>query len=499
MKISVMELDFSKPAPQAKNLEEAQEIIEVLWKALGELHASHQALTLKVIELKEKLKTNSNNSSKPPSADLFKAKKRKKKYHGAGKNNVSKQGAQLGHQGKGRKLLPPEEVDDTVVCLPKSTCECGGHIHATPEKIKCHQQYELPKIKPLVTEYQQVYGICECCGITHCGDLPHGVSNTLLAPRATATVAIFTGDYQLSKRATQRVFKDVFNLPISLGTISHVEKIVSEALESPVEELKIYIKAYQGSVNADETHHKQQGNKMWMWLAATMLVAVFIIRTTRSAQSAKDLLGEEFAGILTTDRYASYNWVKTCCRQFCWAHLKRDMQKISERSGRAGQIGDEILDYIRRMFRLWHRHKAGEINRKTFQAAMKPIRENIERLLKEGTTCGQIKTENSCKFILKDKEALWTFIDIEGIEPTNNFAEQLIRFYVLWRKSSFGTQSERGNLFVERMMTTTTTCKLQKRNRHDYITEAVASHLKNEPAPSLLPTNKDIEPIKLAA
>ena len=149
----------------------------------------------------------------------------------------------------------------------------------------------------------------------------------------------------------------------------------------------------------------------------------------RTAQSAKDLLGEEFSGI-DHRRYASYNWIKTTCRQFCWAHLKRDMQKISERSGRAGQMGDEILDYIKRMFRLWHRHKDGEINSKTFQAAMKPIRENIERLLTEGTTCGHTKTENSCAFILKDKEALWTFVDIEGIEPTNNFAEQLIRFYV---------------------------------------------------------------------
>ena len=175
------------------------------------------------------------------------------------------------------------------------------------------------------------------------------------------------------------------------------------------------------------------------------------------------------------------------------------MQKISERSGRAGQIGDEILDYIKRMFRLWHRHKEGEINRKTFQAAMKPIRENIERLLTEGTTCGHTKTENSCAFMLKDKEALWTFVDIEGIEPTNNFAEQLIRFYVLWRKNSFGTQSERGNLFVERMMTTTTTCKLQRRNRYDYITAAVAAHLKNEPIPSLLPIEKTVEAVKLAA
>ncbi|MCK5872519.1 MAG: IS66 family transposase, partial [Methylococcales bacterium] len=487
------------PAPQPETLKDAQKIINALWDRSVGFEKNELSMLLKITDLEEKLNTNSTNSSKAPSSDLFKAKKPKKKYHGTGKNKTSKQGGQKGHQGKGRQLLPLEKVDDTVVCLPKSTCECGGHIKANPEKIKRHQQFELPKIKPIVTEYQQIYGACQTCGTTHCGELPNGVSNTLLAPRATATVAIFTGDYRLSKRSTQRVFKDIFNLPVSLGTISNAEKTVSTALESPVEEAKTYIQQYQGSVNADETSHKQQGDKMWVWLAATMLVAVFIIRKFRSADSAKDLLGEKFAGILTTDRYASYNWIKTTCRQFCWAHLKRDMQKISERSGRAGQIGDEILDYIKRMFRLWHRYKNEEINRRTFQTAMKPIREKIERLLTEGTTCRHKKTENSCALMLKHKDSLWTFVDIEGIEPTNNFAEQLIRFYVLWRKSSFGTQSERGNLFVERMMTTTTTCKLQNRNRHDYITAAVAAHLKNEPIPSLLPTKKIVEALKLAA
>ncbi len=194
----------------------------------------------------------------------------------------------------------------------------------------------------------------------YCGELPFGISTSFLAPRATATIAILSGDYCLSRRSTQLVFDDIFNLPVSLGSISNAEETVSTALEAPVEEAKVYIQEYQGSVNADETGHKQQGDKMWMWLAATMMVAVFIIHTSRSMEAAKALLGEKFAGILTNDRWHSYNCFKAILRQFCWAHLKRDMQKISERSGRAGHIGDEILDYISRMFRLWHRHKAGK-------------------------------------------------------------------------------------------------------------------------------------------
>lgn len=486
-----MKFDFSQPAPQAQTLEEAQQLINTLWSCVAELQA-------KVADLEEKLNTNSKNSSKAPSTDLFKAKKQKIKQHGAGKSKALKQGAQPGHTGKGRKLMPPESVDHTLICLPETTCDCGGRVAANPNKMKRHQQFELPVIKPIVTEYQLVYGRCCDCGKTHCAPLPHGVSNTLLGVRAMATAAIFTGDYRLSKSSTQQLFADVFALPVSLGTISNAEKIVSAALQQPVEELKVYIQQ-KPVVHADETSHKQQGNKMWMWVATTLLVAVFIIRTRRSTQAAKDLLGEAFAGILISDRYASYNWIKTICRQFCWAHLNRDMQKISERSGQAGKIGDDILEYSRRMFRLWHRLKAGEIKRRTFKRAMIPIRNNIERLLTEGTTCGHTKTENTCKNILKHKAALWTFVDVEGVEPTNNLAEQQIRFYVLWRKSSFGTQSERGNVFVERMMTTTATCKLQGRNRYDFITTAVAAYVKNEPVPSLLPVKLESDCERLAA
>jgi len=498
-----MKFDFSKSPPQLETLKEAQAFIDGLWCYVSDAQKSEQGLLLKIADLEEKLNTNSSNSSKSPSSDIFKKKKpKKKKYHGSGNKNKLKQGAQPGHKGKGRKLLPPEEVDDTVVCLPKPTCECGGSIHAKPNKIKRHQQHELPKIKPIVTEYQQVYGYCDECGTTHIGSLPNGISHNLLGARAIATVAIFTGDYRLGKRPTQQVFSDIFNLSVSLGTISNAENIVSEALKSPVEEAKTYIYQQTSAVHADETGHKQQGGKMWMWLAATLLVAVFIIRTARNTESAKALLGEQFAGILVSDRWSAYNWIEITRRQFCWAHLKRDIQKISERSGRPGKIGDEILEDIRRMFHLWHLFKDETISQKTFQAAMKPIRNNIERLLKEGSECDHKKTQNTCKNILKHKDALWTFIDIEGkdIEPTNNFAEQQIRFYVLWRKNSFGTQSERGNLFVERIMTTTATCKLQGRNRYDYITAAVAAHLKNEAVSSLLPSQELIaEPIKLAA
>ena len=484
-----MIFDFTTSAPKPLDLESALQLISELW-------INGAVLTAKLTALEEKLNTNPTNSSLPPSTDVFGKHKKKIKLHK--RKSGLKQGAQVGHVGKGRKLLPNEDVNETVVCLPKATCECGGHIQANTSRFKRHQVFELPKIKPVVTEYQQVYGACTQCKTYHFGPLPEGVPKGMLGVRAMSAVAVLTADYHLSKRYTQLLLKDFFNLPASVGTISNAEAIVSEALKAPVEEAKEHIKK-QPCVNADETGHQQQGKKMWMWLAATVFVAVFIIRGSRASSVAKELLGEFFNGTLTTDRYSGYTWVDIAYRQFCWAHLIRDFIKISERSGEAGRIGDQQLAYIKRMFCLWWKFRDDILSRAQFIEAMVPLRRQMELLLEQGTQCNEAKTANTCKKLLKYKTALWTFIETEGVQPTNNFAEQLIRSYVLWRKSSFGTQSDRGDLFVERMMTITTTCKLQKRNRYDYINSAVAAHLRNEPAPSISYQEELTVPDKIAA
>ncbi|MDI7267324.1 MAG: transposase [Myxococcota bacterium] len=171
----------------------------------------------------------------------------------------------------------------------------------------------------------------------------------------------------------------------------------------------------------------------------------------------------------------------------CWAHLIRDMTKISERAGKAGEIGNRLLEFVQRMFHLWHQLRDGALTRAAFQQAMVPIREAIESLLRDGTVCSDAKTERTCKKILKLRAALWTFVEVEGVEPTNNVAERAIRAYVLWRKASFGTQGDRGNAFVERILTVCATCKQQRRNVLDYVTAAVEAHLRGRAAPSLLP------------
>ena len=477
-----MKFDFNQPPILPATIEESHKLIAAIWE-----EARH---------LKEKYNTNSANSSKPPSTDMVPPnKKRKQRRKSRSKNKI---GAQPGHKGSTRELLPPERVDSTVVCLPPTVCKCGCEITAKPSSFKRHQVYELPPIRPIVTEYQQVFGMCNGCGNHYFGDLPAGVSNIMLGPRTIATVGILSGEYRMTKRLKVKLFSDFFSIPLCVGTMSNAEKIASAALEQPVAEAHEFVKE-QDSAHCDETSHKRSGGKMWMWVAIAALVAVFMIRSKRDTASAHALLGENFRGVVISDRYSAYNWLDITRRQLCWAHLKRDFTKISERSGEAGRIGDHLLACTSRLFRLWHMCRDGILSRSQFSKSTEPIIAMTERLLEQGANCEESKTAGTCKQLLKQKTAMWTFIEIEGIQPTNNLAEQVIRYYVMWRKLSYGTQSERGDRFVERVLTVTATCRLQNRDSLEYMTAAVNAYLKGESAPSLLPEQEQLVPVKQVA
>jgi len=269
--------------------------------------------------------------------------------------------------------------------------------------------------------------------------------------------------------------------------VSNVEARVSEAIEKTVEETKLFIRE-QPVAHMDETGWKVRGKKAWLWTAVTSSVVVFAVRFSRGSKVVKEMLGELFRGVLVSDRWSAYNWLDPTRRQLCWAHLMRDFFKISERSGEAGKIGTQLLEQAHKMFGLWHKMRDGPMDRRAFQVSAQPIREAIEALLGQGASCEHPKTRHTCKRILKRKVALWAFVDMQGVEPTNNAAERAVRPAVLWRKQSFGTQSERGSEFVERMLTVCGTCKLQGRNGLDYLTQAIEASLLGQDAPSLLPS-----------
>lgn len=286
---------------------------------------------------------------------------------------------------------------------------------------------------------------------------------------------------------TGQVMDDLFGVPMSVGTISQSEQTTTAVVAAPVEEAHAYVQE-QRVAHLDETSWRQGAKRAWLWVAVTSLVTVFVVRMSRGGQVARELLGETFAGILVTDRYSAYHWYPVRRRQLCWAHLLRDFEAIRGRGGASEEIGAALLAQAHQMFTWWHRVREGTLPRSTFRSYMTPLRREVERLLDVGSQCGVAKTAGTCQEIVKRRQALWTFVQVEGVDPTNNAAERAIRPGVLWRKGSFGTQSEAGSRFVASMLTVVTTLKQQQRRVLAYLTAAHEAALRGEAAPSLLPT-----------
>ncbi len=459
---------------------EAQAYIRALESRLSALEARVQAFQAENRALQEQGNQTSRNSSRPPSSDPPHSLRPRRPRSGRHR------GGQPGHPGQTRPLLPVEEVDEVVVLKPDQCSGCHAPLLGDDPMPFRHQVIEIPPIQPVVTEYQWHQLVCPDCGESTRAPWPQGVPSGTYGPRVHATVALCTGSYRLSKRTTQQAMEDLFDVSMSVGTISQSEKTTTAVLAEPVEEARDYVQE-QSVAHLDETSWRQDGKRAWLWVAVTSWVTVFVVRMSRGGQVARELLGEGFTGILVTDRYSAYNWYPVRWRQLCWAHLLRDFAAIRERGGAGEEIGDALLAQAHQMFAWWHRVREGTLKRSTFRSYMTPLRHEVERLLAAGSQCEVAKTAGTCQEILKWCQALWTFVQVEGVEPTNNTAERSIRPGVQWRKGSYGTQSEAGSRYVESMMTVVATLKQQKRNVLAYLVAAHKAALRGETAPSLLP------------
>jgi transposase len=449
---------------------------------IGALETRVTALGAMVQALQEQLRQTSRNSSRPPSSDPPLP---QRPHRPRGQR---RRGAQPGYPGSTRTLIPGEEVDEVVVIKPAQCTHCQAPLSGDDPQPWRHQVIELPPIKPVVTEYQWHQLACPACGETTRAPWPAGVPSRTYGPRVQATVALCTGAYRLSKRTTQQVMTEVFGVPMSVGTISPLEQATTAAVAAPVEEARTSVHE-QAVAHLDETSWCHGGKRAWLWVAVTSVVTVFLVRMSRGHQVARELLGAQFSGILVTDRYSAYHWYPGRWRQLCWAHVLRDIEAMRGRGGRSAAIGDALLAQAHQMFAWWHRVREGTLKRSTFRSYMSPLRREVERLLEAGSRCDVPKTAGTCRDILKRRQALWTFVQVEGVAPTNNTAERSIRPGVLWRKGSFGTQSAEGSRFVESMLTVVATLKQQQRSVLEYLTAACEAALRGEAAPSLLPAS----------
>ncbi|KAB8316714.1 IS66 family transposase [Tolypothrix campylonemoides VB511288] len=489
--IEISDLDWEKTPASVKQLVERMGLhIKELEKRLGDLEAKQQ-------ELLEKINRTSKNSSSPPSSDPPSTEKRPEKN-----KSGKKRGGQPGHQGHSRFLYDVSQCDSVLDHHPE-ICSCCGEIllgeDANPYR---HQIVEIPPINPIIVEHRLHQLECLHCGTLTRAKLPVDVHPSGYGVRVVALVAVLSGLYRHSQRMVQSAMQDIFGIPMSLGTVNKLRLEASSAVESVVSEAKVYV---QNSpvVGADETSFVQgnvdgcnsKNSQAWLWVAVTPLVTFFQITLSRCTDTAKNLLGENFGGILNSDRYAAYNWVGLEQRQLCWAHLKREFIKISERPGVSKDIGNALVKQQEKLFELWQRVRDGTLTYCQFQLLVPEIRNSLKSSLQEAADCEigskektpLAKTVRTCRQLLKVEPALWLFVTVEGVEPTNNAAERAIRPAVIWRRTSFGSQTQTGSAFVARMLTVVTTLKSQHRNVLDFMTVATSAARTDQPAPSLLP------------
>jgi hypothetical protein len=384
--------------------------------------------------------------------------------------------------------LPVEEADTVIELRPTACQQCGQLLLGDDPDPARHQVSEIPPVKAEVTEYRQHRLSCLACGEVTTAEWPGEMPRGSFGPRAQAVVSYLTGRLALSHRDVAEAMEALHGLRLGLGSVSAIQDQVSQALEQPVKTAQQYV--HQQSVNqVDETGWPEGDNQKWMWIDVTPMVTVFRVMRGRGQAEAREVIGKGFSGIVNTDRYAAYHWLDGHRRQLCWAHLKREFEAIKQRGRTSAEIGAGLLEEVRDLFGLWRQLRAGSLSREEFQQQMEPIQARVRELVETGVSCEQTKTRRTCANLLNHEVSLWTFVREEGVEPTNNNAERPLRRAVMWRRKSFGTQSESGSRFVERILTAITSLRQQGRDVLEYLTAACRAALGQPSACCLLPNS----------
>lgn len=400
-----------------------------------------------------------------------------------------KSGAQDGHPAHLKRRLPPERVHHVVPFVPQRCRKCDALLppQAGPDDPPptWHQVAELPPLAAQITEYQGHYRTCPCCGeVTHAA-IPEDLRAHSVGPRLSAALGYLAGSHGMSKRGLEETAEALFDAPLALGTVVNLEAEMSAALTGAHREALDAV-AQADVKNVDETGWKEKGKKRWLWVAATGTVAAFIISPWRNLKALIRLLGAEFVGILCSDRWRVYDEWPLLQRQVCWAHLKRNWEKLVERGGKAKVIGQACLEVHRRVFELWHLYRGGGLSYRQLDDAMAPLMVQLHGILLAGGRSRDQKLARHCARVLDVSPALWAFLVCAGVEPTNNHAERVLRRAVLWRRRSFGSQSANGCRFVERLLTVVQSLRLQQRTVLDFLYETIQAHRSGTPTPQLV-------------
>jgi transposase len=464
---------------------------EMIVEILLQLSNAVDLLTEKVAELERRialLTKDSSDPSKPPSSDgpTSKPKMRKRK-----KSRHRKPGGQPGHKGTNRDLVPPEKVDSIQEVFPESCEMCHKPFHPglhgsrlLGNYLRC-QVIDIPEIKPDVTEYKRRCVECACGAVTWAVVPPQARSG--FGPRFTALLAYLSAMHRVTRRGCQELAKTLFGIDISLGSVCKLHEEVSQALEPCCEEIKQALPK-QDVLNVDETGWKSMGKGIWLWGFVAPAMTFFTLAASRGAKVLKGVLGDVFNGIICSDMFSAYNAYHKGKRQICWAHIIRTLKGLKHacRSPDGVRFARWMLAEIGRLFALWHAFKDGQVDRRTLVTKSVPIRARISNCLQTYELSSDHDVARTARGLLKHWNHLFTFLDHESVEPTNNSAERGIRPAVQWRKICFGNQSENGETLTARLLTVTRTCIMQRKNSFDFLVQSINAHREGLPHPSLV-------------
>jgi len=446
-----------------------------------------------IAELEARLRQDSGTSSRPPSSDPPKTQAQRRAPAPAADRDGEprRRGGQPGHPGHHREPLSEERVDRVVAVTPEACRSCGaglpleaGRCDPADERV---QVVELPPVRAEVTEYRLAARHCSSCGTTTRAGRPAEAGGGSFGPRLQAVAALLVGRYRLSRREAVACLAELGEVELSIGALARLEQVTSVALEPVVDEVARAVQ--QAPVaNLDETGWWQGKTRSWLWTVVTEALTLFRLDQHRSKAVAQALLGGEWAGIVGSDRYSAYRYLPLDQRQLCWAHLIRDFRKIAAYNHHQRPLGERLLNIATRIFAVWHRFRAEAIERPTLLMELAPLQVELRQALEDGLDPPHAVVAGAlCDNLLDSWPALWTFAHIDGVEPTNNAAERALRPAVLWRKGSFGTQSDDGSRFVERIMTVAASCKQQGRGLLDFLVAAISAARFGLPPPSLVP------------
>ena len=433
------------------------------------------SLMARVEELERQIGRNSRNSSLPPSRDSPDARKARPRKKGSGK----RQGGQPGHPGQHRPMVA--DPDRVQTYWPTQCDGCGAPIGeqdgvADGDPVS-HQASDI-KVVVSVCEHRRMRTRCAC---GHCtlAPLPAGVPEGAFGASIAAAASTLTAA-RVSRRETSRLLEDLCGIQISGASVEALVKQASAALEDPYVGILEHLD--QARVRcADETSWRQAGDTRWLSVAAAVDAALFQIACRRDRDATRALLGDDPQGVIVSDRYAVYLYIDDTQRQLCLAHVLRDFVALGERAGAPGRLGKRLQRCLADAFKILNQPGRDPGDLTVLQADLAASRERLKTLLQQGARGRDPQTARFCAGLLERYGALWTFTRVAGVPATNNTAERSLRHAVMWRKTSYGTQTDHGNRAVERLLTIRETCRLQHRRLHTYLTDAITAHQHGQP------------------